>query len=318
MARYRPEIGGVETHAYEVAQRLIQKGHEVQIITESDLSPGAPEFFKKFRIWLALWKRHQLISQADIVHCHDVFFWYLPFRFVYPFKKVYTTFHGYEGVVPPTRKAIIIRRISNMLSHGSINIGSYIQKWYGTKPDLVLYGGIDGLHVSKTTSKTTSKKSETLKIALIGRLSEDIGIRTYVKTLDELTKKGISFEFESYGDGPLRHLLQTYGTVHGFVPAIGEFIKKADIIFTSSYLTILEALSYGKTVVSVFENELKKDYLCDAPFAEWIIVGDDAKILADKIDGDRKRQSIPPELINYLSKNTWDNVTKAYEKLWKA
>ena len=58
---------------------------------------GEDSWFKKFRIWLELLKYFDQIKKTDIVHCHDVFFWYLPFRFLFPQKKVFTTFHGYES-----------------------------------------------------------------------------------------------------------------------------------------------------------------------------------------------------------------------------
>jgi len=71
-----------------------------------------------------------LIQEADIVHCHDVFFWYLPFRFLYPKKKVFTTFHGWEGIFPPKWQAKVIRNISEKLSFGNICVGDFIRKWY--------------------------------------------------------------------------------------------------------------------------------------------------------------------------------------------
>src|SRR3989338_7205104 len=176
-SRFRPELGGVETHSFEVVQRFVRKGHSVRVISEESIGTqansrskkpstnvvtfgdpmsgtkkevngisitrlnfGPSGFLKKFRIWMTLWKNRSLIEQADIIHCHDVFIWYFPFRFLYTRKKVFTTFHGYEGVYPPSKKSIFIRQLSNRLSRGSINIGHFIEKWYGTKADIVLYG----------------------------------------------------------------------------------------------------------------------------------------------------------------------------------
>jgi hypothetical protein len=53
-----------------------------------------------------MWNNRDLIKEADIIHCHDVFFWYLPFRFLFPQKKVYIPFHGYEGNNPPNKRKI--------------------------------------------------------------------------------------------------------------------------------------------------------------------------------------------------------------------
>ena len=110
---FYPHIGGVEKHVFEVSKLLVKKGHEVTVITEQyspelklrKMIEGIEVFripkykegkFKKFKIWKWTLNNNQLIKNADIVHCHDVFFWYLPFRLLFPFKKVITTFHGHE------------------------------------------------------------------------------------------------------------------------------------------------------------------------------------------------------------------------------
>ena len=159
---FYPHIGGVETHVLEVGKRLVKRGHKIIVITEKYQSKGESakvtgevdgieirripverdsgvvplsgtpqnDGGKKFRIWWWLWQHKDLIKNADIVHCHDVFFWYLPFRFLYFNKPVYTTFHGYETKFPPSKKAIFVRRISEKLSWGNICVGDYIKKWY--------------------------------------------------------------------------------------------------------------------------------------------------------------------------------------------
>src|SRR5207237_10432020 len=89
-----------------------------------------------------MWRFRSLIQEADVVHCHDVFFWYLPFRFLYPQNSVYTTFHGYESY--PIRKgAIWMRIISEKLSWGNICFGDFITKWYVTEPTVVSFAAVD-------------------------------------------------------------------------------------------------------------------------------------------------------------------------------
>lgn len=159
-ARFWPECGGVEKHALEVGKELVNRGHKVIVISENHgglrdrenykgieiyrIKINATERIKKFIIWLWLLKNRKLIEKSDIIHCHDVFYWFLPFRFLYPKKPVFTTFHGYETKYLPAKKAIIIRKISEKLSWGNICVGDYIKKWYGTKPDFVTYGGVNG------------------------------------------------------------------------------------------------------------------------------------------------------------------------------
>ncbi|HYM65303.1 MAG TPA: glycosyltransferase, partial [Candidatus Sulfotelmatobacter sp.] len=122
--RFFPLIGGVEKHTLEVGKRLVKQGYEVVVITENYQSlpssakiegiqiyrvkVGNENWIKKFIVWIKLFKYIGVIKSSDIVHCHDIFFWYLPFRFLFPFKKVFTTFHGYEGNSLPTKKSILM------------------------------------------------------------------------------------------------------------------------------------------------------------------------------------------------------------------
>lgn len=329
-ARFWPHIGGVETHVYEVATRLAQEGHFMTIIAESSdkkigyvkhnnlniyyFHAGKSDFWKKFRIWRELFKLHKQFFEADLVHCHDVFFWYVPYLFLYFFKRVYITFHGYEGIFPPSRKAILIRRMSRLLSSGTMNVGHYIEKWYGTKPEAVIYGGVHNAAV--TLSKIPKQINPHPHIVFVGRLAPDIGAKTYL----ELFKKLQPLTLDIYGDGPIRWKYQKYGKVHGFVPELDKFIRKADIVCASSYLTILQALSYGKPVIAVYENALKKDYLTLAPFAMWITISNSPTELARIISNSEfsiLNKNLRKSLKEYLESHTWNEVVNSYEKLWK-
>ena len=109
---FYPHIGGVEKHVMRVSEELIKAGNKVSIVTEGfkkDLAefevygdirifriPVFPtlEKSKKWLIWKWLLAHQQLIFEADIVHIHDVFYWFIPFLFR---KRFYLTYHGYEG-----------------------------------------------------------------------------------------------------------------------------------------------------------------------------------------------------------------------------
>jgi len=159
--RFWPLIGGVEKHVFKVSQKLIEKGHKITVITEWGKGDGEFEEFeeyegikiyrikittnenlKKFQIWKWLWRNRKLINEADIVHCHDLFYWFLPFKFLYPRKKVFTTFHGYEGSQPPKLNQILSHKMAGWLSNESIAIGDFHQKWYRVKSKIVSYGAV--------------------------------------------------------------------------------------------------------------------------------------------------------------------------------
>lgn len=311
-ARYYPSIGGVERHVQQVAERLAAKGHNVHIHVEP-ASQSNPGFFKKFRIWYGMCTQLRLFLSADVIHIHDVFFWYVPLRLLLFYKPVYCTFHGYEGVVPPTKKAVMIRRFSEVFSKKTIEVGAYIKKWYGTHPDKIIYGGATYI-ISNPSSRVAPKK---LRIALIGRLTDDIGIPKYLGFFKELKKKKIPFELHIYGDGPYKKSLEKYGTTHGMIEDIMVPLQKADVVCASSYLTIIDALAFGKTVVALYNNPLKEDYLRCFPMAEDIIISDRPSRAVDVMFTQRKKISARDIVVKAHSLFSWDAITSTYLALWK-
>ncbi|HUQ84982.1 MAG TPA: glycosyltransferase family 4 protein [Candidatus Limnocylindrales bacterium] len=339
--RFCPQIGGVEKHALMVGKNLIKLGHKVTVIAEGNnnekskeidgisvkrIVSGENNWFKKFRIWRKLFEIKKLLKNADVIHCHDVFFWYLPFKIINPSKKVFTTFHGHETKFPPDKKAIIIRKISEHLSSGNICVGEYIKKWYHTKPNFVIYGGVNLVKNQKSFHSTGSEREiknqkSNLTITFIGRLEKDLGIMSYLKSLDLLKKNKIPFDFKSYGEGPLASRIEKYGEVKEFVSDSTEAIEFADIVFCSSYLLMLEALIHKKIVISVYENKLKEDYLRNSPFANFVYICKDASEIYDVIksvlDNPWKSEAMVNNGYLWAKDQTWEKVTKTYLELWK-
>lgn len=327
---FYPHIGGVEKHVLEISKILIENGYKIIVFTEQfdsklkltdniggieiyRIPVGKNEWFKKFKIWFWLLLHQKLIKKADIVHVHDVFFWYLPFRFLYFLKPVYTTFHGYEGNNLPSKRSIFMHKLAEKFSWGNICVGNYIRKWYGTKPMFVIYGGIN---LNKTQSSSVK-----LKIIFIGRLDEDMGISIYLKALEVLKNRKIDFRFEALGDGSLRKSVEQYGKVYGFVKDLNQYIQKADMVFASSYLSILEAMMYKKLVFAVYDNPLKEDYLKMAPFAKWIVIEDSSEKLAGKIEyfiqhREEKEKNVN-KVYEWIKTQTWQKTVDTYLALWR-
>lgn len=319
---YFPHIGGVEKHGREVAEGLVKKGHQVTIITlkheeklpEIEIKGGVkilrlPYSDNKFTIWKNLLKKKELIKKVDIIHCHDVFFWYLPFKFILPSKKVFTTFHGWEGQFPIPKKNILVRKISEKLSCGNICIGDYIKKYYGTKPNYVTYGGSG----YKDRGDQLKKIKNTSKITFIGRLDKDTGIEEYLTTLTKLKEKH-NLKITFVGDGAYKKHAEEIGTVTGFVKDITPFLKQPTLVLSSSYLTILEAMALGRPVFSLYQNELKKDYLKLFPGARHMRIASSADELIKQIENYRQGPSLTAK--KFASQQTWDKVINIYLKLW--
>ncbi len=349
---FYPHIGGVEKHVLEVSKLLVKKGHLVTVLTEQydnlfkkedkidgiriiRINNGKENWFKKFRVWKQIWNHRDLIRSADIVHCHDVFFWYLPFRLLYPSKKVFVTFHGYEGNKIPGRKSRLMHKIAEKLSAGNICVGDFLKKWYGTKPDYVTYGGVEISNLKSQISNKSqiqntrldSAKRAKYKILFLGRLEEETGIMEYLMALLMLKNIGTKFELTILGDGKLRRKAEDFSRVNkinagfkGFVGKVENYLFEADFIFTSRYLGILEALSYKKFVFAHYNNLIKKDYLEMAPFAKFISVSAGHKQLSLSIEYFLKNEEEREKMINngysWVKNKTWDSLVNTYLSLW--
>ena len=242
-----PHVGGVEKHVELVAEKLQHNGHEIKIISERDIKYSHIKFIGLIYIWFWLFKNRNLIINSDIVHIHDVFIWYFPFRFIYSKKKFYLTIHGGQEKWPIPLKEKLLVKIAVKLSRGTICVGDFIPKYFDIKTNHVIYGGVNKL-------KNITVKKEKL-IIFLGRLEKETGVYEFLNKI----KKYKNYKVEFVGDGSLRRVCSKYGIVHGFCdPTL--FLQKASVCFAGGYLAALEALEYGCELWTGGNTPIKKDY----------------------------------------------------------
>lgn len=325
---FTPHIGGVETHVREISKESIQAGHEVIVITEQhDESLSATEIIDDLKIiripaggynskletWKALWQYHHVWQEADIIHVHDVFWWMLPFILLIK-NKLFMTFHGWEGQYPVRWQAKAQRWLANTLAVKSIHVGEWIQEFYWDKPDAVMYGGVN------LPQLNFKKPIQSSKIVFLGRLSLDNDVHLYLKVLDTLklkNKKPVVW----LGDGEMRTECEKYGQVMGFVKKPELYLQAADIVFASSYLSILEAQALGKVVVAMYSIPLKKRYLETFPGVSSMIIGTDPQKVSSAIKelqrNKRKQIELSQSASRFAKSQTWKKVAEVYESLWQ-
>ncbi len=322
-----PHVGGVEKHVENLSEKLIQKGHQITVLTEKyDNKLKSEEIrndVKIFRfkyphkkligllsIWIWIYRHRDLIEKSDIIHCHDVFIWYLPFRFLYPTKKVFTTFHGWEQIYPIPVINILFKKLAWKFSDGTIAVGKFIEKYYGVKANVITYGAMNILEKSFNKDKR--------KVVYVGRLEVDTGLPIFLKALNNLRSVNLKVLF--CGDGSLKNQCARYGKVLGFVdPSI--YLANAEICFASGYLTILEAMANKCLVFTAYDNSLKKDYFQLTPFREVINSFDNSQELAKKISllliSSEEAKNQIEKGYNWANLQTWEKLTNQYLKLWK-
>lgn len=319
-----PRLGGVEKVVQRLAHNL--KGNEITIFTEKhDHSSKSREkvddwttvhrfsyphkkYIGLIYIWKWMWDNRDLISKADLVHIHDVFIWYLPFRFLFPFKPVYMTFHGWEGKLPIPLTSKIQKKLAYYLTNGNICVGKYLERFNSVKASDVTYGGADipKQHATKTKNS----------FVYVGRLTEETGLHLVLQALRKL--KNYSIEF--YGDGDLRSKCEKFGKVHGFVEEPATYLANAEVCFAGGYLTTLDALANKCLVCLCYQNDLKKEAFEVAPFAPFVIIENSPDKLAKKIRfllTNRKEMKKKIEGGYDLVRGmTWEKYTDQYRKLW--
>ena len=89
----------------------------------------------------------------------------------------------------------------------------------------------------------------------------------------------------------------------------------------SGYLSILEAMAAKRLVFAVYGNLLKEDYLRMAPFSKYIVISNSLSELVSKIyfylDNLKEKEKIINDAYNWVKKQTWEEMTSIYLKLWK-
>ncbi len=338
---YYPHVGGVERHARNVAMHLIQQGCTVTVFVEKRRPAERPyeieskveifRFIKKnyfvFRKLSFKWqfiKNIRIFSAADVIHFHDfstMWLWGVWVHFILRCmgKKIFITFHGWEGHVPPQRKTVYKRKICEYLADGNICIGHFIEKWYGTTATRVIYGGCHPEPVQQRTRQHA---------LFMGRLEKDTGIREYIRSWQIVNQTYPTLELIVCGEGSLQQdlldLIEKHGIQNvqfrGFVQDPERMMKEAVFVFTSGFLGILEAFSTCTPVVTTYDNALKKDYLLLLPGAtEMLWVCRDVDSIYRAID--EILSADISEKINkaytFAMKNTWNKVAAEYLELYR-
>jgi len=329
---FYPHVGGIERHLLELSKLLLGRGYKISIVTGRYKKSSKLEekvfgvdvfrmfyprikYFGLVYIWLGLLKYTDVIRQADIIHIHDVFIWFLPYKFLFPKKRVYITFHGYESF-PVKLNSILLRKLAEFFCTGSLCVGNFMSKWYGTCPSLITYGAVD-----TTEFKVLDRKKYHYDAIFSSRLDKQTGISVYAQAVSGLIKKKNKFRLLVLGDGPYKKKIKNICDTKGFVCDPSIYFNESKYAFVSRYLAIFEAFACKKLVFAVCDNPLKEDYLRMTPFANWINISADSKDLVRKVEyflrnPERARKMIE-NAYAWSKHKTWKEMSDIYIQLWE-
>lgn len=326
---FLPHLGGVEHHVAHLTQVLAQRGWHIDIITRrfktglsvkesgATLNPDwsglkitihrvaipAVKYLGLFILWLKLIINYgRLIKQADVVHIHDVMVWYLPFKLLFPGKKVVLTMHGWEGVFPISRKNLYLKQLSAVLADYTLAVGAYLERYYQlqdhSQPDAVIYGGCEALgspakddvtendgqkskqgqagcnREQQAEQPSYSKAEHKPRCVYLGRLAPDTGLPLFLSALAKIREERPSlfnyFHFEFWGGGPLKPRCAQLGQVRGWVQEPQAKLQQAQLAVVGGYLSALEALAAGCVTLATAQHRLKEDYWHLSPFNSYL------------------------------------------------
>lgn len=327
---YWPHGGGVEKHVEKLSEQFLKHGDKVTVITEQydqDLPEreihNGVEIYRipyfaiqtKLSLWTWMEKNIQLFDMADVVHVHDVFWWYWPIWFLRLVKPVYITFHGYEGNEPPTKRAVFWRKTAEIICRGSICVGEFMKKWYLASPSKITYGAADIQPLPVRKDKTA---------VFLGRFEEDTGVLVYAEAFKRMKQfKKVYF----YGSGSQeKDLIKWRGDndryeIHGWTNNVMAAMKRGRYALVSRYLGILEAMQSEKIVIAVYNNRIKQDYLLCHPMRDNMIIAGGADELEYKLNqllkSPEKEYLMKQRAKSWADKQTWTKMMKDYLDLWE-
>ncbi|MDQ3008923.1 MAG: glycosyltransferase family 4 protein, partial [bacterium] len=174
--------------------------------------------------------------------------------------------------------------------------------------------------IDKVNNHLLSSNNKRLNIAFLGRLSLENEVAKFTQSIELLRKKGFTVSMKWVGDGPLRSLAETVGEVTGFVNEPTQYLQTADIIFVSSYLSLLEAQSLGKICCSFYSHALKKRYLETYPGSQWCVVAEEPQQLLEQLLKltDSEALTLRTAGKDWATLQTWEKVTDTYEAIWNS
>lgn len=327
---YFPRSGGVEKHLLEINRTLTGRGHSVSVLVR--YSPDIPEYQENenIRIWrlpehdssfgILLWliTHHSIFKGVDVIHSHDYYPRSLR-RFISKLAWVHT-FHGYEGY-PLVENAIKSRQIVRAEVAYCFCVGAFIEKWYGTKCDAIIYGAVN-------IPTKIHPVPGTWDIIFYGRLENDTGFKDYLEAFNIISKTHPKVSLLVLGRGSLSEWAANFVTKNklnvefiDWVTDVLPYLKKSKIAFVSGYLAILEAAAMGKPIIANYQTPIKHDYLDCHPLRANLNISSNPAEIASSFETVLGQLSASSSKINtsqdWALGQSWNKLAELYESSYQ-
>jgi glycosyltransferase involved in cell wall biosynthesis len=317
---YYPSLGGVEKHVQRVAEILASRGCIVKVFVR--YKENYPKYQKinnvdiysmpkkdgrpNINLWYLKNKKH---FKDSVIHSHD----YFPFSLRRLVKNRWVhTFHGFEGY-PVSKIAIESRKRVLTSVDYSFCVGKFIEKWYGTKCDEILWGAAD-----KPKKYDIKPKYD---FVFFGRLEKDTGINAYLEAFKIMSNKNKSLKMLVVGWGSLQDSNTKYAMENNLdvefrkpVKDVYAVLAESKIAFVSGYQAIIESALMRKPIIAYYDNPLKKDYLEMHPMVKHFSVVKKSKDMPNIVSKINKNSEDLKIIQQWALMQNWESLCDKYLK----
>ncbi|CQR49976.1 glycosyltransferase family 4 protein [Haloferax massiliensis] len=267
--RYPPQQGGVETHVCEISERLVDRGHEVTVLT----ADAGEEGFRRERRNGVRIKRYRGVApdgamhvcpqitwavrnaDADIVHAHNYHSFPLFFAALgVGDRRFVVTPHYHGGSASSVRDKLLslyrpFGRWAVRHADAVVAVSEWERDQLANDFDVDATVIPNGLDVERFASATPLER-ERPYLLTVGRLEEYKGIQHVIRAMSELPE----FDLLVAGSGPYREELERIARCAGVEHRV-EFLGYVDddelprlYAGADVYVTMSEFEAYGMTV----------------------------------------------------------------------
>ncbi len=288
--RYPPQSGGIETHVKEISERLVDRGHNVTVLT-ADAGDGGTH--RECRNGVHV-RRYQSISpnntihfcpqilaavwnyDSDIVHAHNYHSFPLFFAALGVGERPFVAtahYHG-ESASPTRNRLLSLYRPFGRYAVRAADKLIAVSEWEATQ--LTADFGTDAMVIPNglnTERFTEIKKEERDRpyLLCVGRLEKYKGIQHVIRALPKLA----DYELVVAGSGPHRDWLEQIA-VEGGVEARVSFLGYVDdqrlprlYAGAELFLNLSEFEAYGMTVGEALASGTPCVVLTSTALTDW-------------------------------------------------
>lgn len=336
--RYRPYIGGVETHVEELSKRLVRRGHEVTVIStdpsgklpESETIDGVkvmrfPAFAPGDAYYLSTGLRSYMKSaEFDVVHAHGYHAFPALFAASAKAPKFIFTPHYHGRGHTPLRDFLlkpyayfgkrIFERADRVICVSEFEKSLVCRDFKCDGKAVVIPNG-----VNKAEFKGLEPFPKGLKVILyVGRLEEYKGVQYAIRAMPFLP----FYRLLVIGKGPYKEALMNEAAGTGIKDKIGFMADRprADLLrwyaTADVFVMLSTAEAYGITVAEALTAGVPCIVANGSALSEF--VGDSCKGVDVPIAGEKLAEFVQEAKFNGMPRNVldWDEVAERVLKVY--